>query len=85
MSGVAFVLTLFLYALLLAVIGRALLSWFPMRPGHPVQRALYQVTEPLLAPIRNLLPRTGMIDLSATVLIILIYIMITVVRQAANQ
>jgi YggT family protein len=41
-------------------------------PYHPLREALDRVVEPLLAPIRRLLPMTGPVDFSPMVLIILI-------------
>lgn len=41
------------------ILGRILLSWFPISPGGPVATAfsfLYSVTEPVLGPIRRALP-----------------------------
>lgn len=46
-------------------------SWIAP-PYHPVREALDRVVEPLLAPIRRLLPMTGSVDFSPMVLIILI-------------
>jgi uncharacterized protein YggT (Ycf19 family) len=39
------------------------------------------VTEPLLEPVRRIMPRTGIIDLSALIVIILLYVMISVVDR----
>jgi YggT family protein len=44
-------------------------SWF-LAPYHPIREALGRVVEPLLAPIRRVLPTTGPIDFSPMVLII---------------
>ncbi len=58
-----------------AMIGRVLVSWFnigPSSPFFPAVNVLYQVTEPILAPIRRVLPRFGMLDLSPMVALILI-------------
>ena len=41
-------------------------------PYHPLREALDRVVEPLVAPIRRLLPMTGPVDFSPMVLIILI-------------
>ncbi len=60
-------------ALILVVIVSVILSYF-MQPYHPVRRALDTIVEPLLAPIRRVVPLLGMIDLSPLVLIILIQI-----------
>jgi YggT family protein len=70
-------------AYVVVLIIRALLSWLPVRPGSPmipVQRALAVVTEPVLRPIRRLLPpvRAGgaAIDLSIMLVILLAQIVV---------
>jgi YggT family protein len=82
---VASLFTLFLWLLILAVFLRSLLSWFPISQDNEAARLLYRITEPLLEPVRRVLPRTGMIDFSGMVVIILLYVMIEVVRRAAAQ
>jgi YggT family protein len=55
------------------IIARILISWLPHNPGHPVTRFIYEVTEPLLAPIRRIMPRTSMpIDFSPIVAVLLL-------------
>lgn len=44
-------------------------------PFHPLRRWLDSLIEPMLDPIRRILPRTGMFDLSPIVLLILIQIL----------
>lgn len=83
-DSVAALFTVLIYAIILLVLARSLLSWFPLRPGNPVARFLYQATEPLLAPARNILPRTGMVDLSAMVVLLFLYIMLMVIDRAAS-
>jgi len=54
------------------IFGRIILSWFPVTPGGPVAQIsslLYSITEPVLGPIRNVLPSIGMFDLSPMVVI----------------
>jgi len=55
-----------------AIIARALLSWFNLKPTNPLIRVLYDVTEPILAPLRNIIPRIGMIDISPLVAMLLL-------------
>jgi YggT family protein len=82
---VALVFIIFLYLLIAAVIIRALLSWFPnVDPRGQLVRMLHNVTEPLLDPVRRIMPRTGFIDLSAMIVILVLYVMIEVVRRAAD-
>jgi YggT family protein len=64
-----------------AIILRIVLSWFPLRPGGFPARAnvvLVTLTDPVLAPLRRVLPRTGVIDLSPLVALLALEI---VVRQ----
>lgn len=49
-------------------------SWL-LNPYHPVREALDRIVEPLLAPIRRVLPSTGAIDFSPMALIILIAVL----------
>jgi YggT family protein len=55
-------LQLYSYVLL----ARALISWIPnLDPYHPAVQFLYSITEPVLEPIRKLVPPLGgMIDIS---------------------
>jgi YggT family protein len=59
----------------IAIIARALLSWFPnVNPRNPAVEFLVTITEPILAPIRSVMPRMGFIDLTPMVAIFLINI-----------
>jgi YggT family protein len=61
--------------LTLAIIIRAVLSWFPAsRTLAPVTNALDTVTEPLLTPIRRRLPMRGAFDLSPMIAVLLIWV-----------
>lgn len=59
--------------LTLLVLAQAIMSYF-VSPYHPVRQALDRLLDPLYAPIRRILPQTGMLDFSPLVLIILIQI-----------
>lgn len=64
-------LLLTLYSIILIL--RVLISWMRLDPyTNPIARFLYTVTEPLLEPIRSVLPPTGMMDFSPMVALILI-------------
>jgi len=82
---VAQLFSLFIWLLIIALILRSLLSWFPIDRNNQFARLLANITEPLLEPVRRIMPRTGMIDLSGMVVIILLYVMLEVVRIAADQ
>ena len=59
------------WLLILLVFITSILSFF-MSPYHPVREALDRLVNPMLAPIRRLLPAVGMMDFSPLILIILI-------------
>ena len=82
---VALLFTIILYGLIIAVIVRSLFSWFPISRDNEFARLLETITEPLLAPVRQLLPRTSMIDFSGMIVIIVLYVMISVVQMAASR
>jgi YggT family protein len=57
-----------------AIFIRVLLSWFPIDPRNPLVTLLFDVTEPILDPLRRVIPRLGMIDITPFVAIILIQV-----------
>lgn len=64
MAGLAGLVDLFFRLYTFLVIGRVLLSYARISPYHPVAEWIHRLTEPLLAPIRNMIPQTGMFDWS---------------------
>jgi YggT family protein len=60
--------------LYVALIGRVIISWLNVSPTNPIASVIYQVTEPILAPLRRVLPRVGMLDFSPMVAIFIIII-----------
>lgn len=75
MASLAYIIQVLVGVLTYAIIARVILSWFPMRPGNPVLVFLYTITEPILAPLRRILPPLGMIDLSPLVAIITLQVL----------
>ena len=67
-------------AILIAIFVRAILSWFPVNRDNPIISIIFQITDPILAPVRSIMPGRGIIDLSPMVTIILIVIMREVLR-----
>ena len=66
------------------VIAAALISWVSPDPYNPIVRFLRQVTEPVLAPVRRLLPpwKTGGLDLSPVIVLIAIQLVERVILPA---
>lgn len=65
----------------LILLARVLLSWFPdIDRSNPIVQFLYDVTEPVLRPIREMLPQTGMIDLSPLIVFLGISVLMQLLR-----
>jgi YggT family protein len=61
-----------LIALWLLVLGRMVMTWVDPAGRNQVSGFLIQTTEPILAPVRRLLPSTGMVDWSGFVVLIVL-------------
>jgi YggT family protein len=64
-----------------AIFFRAILSWFPGAQDNALGRILIQVTEPILAPLRRIVPRMGMMDITPMAAILVLF----VVQQGLAQ
>ncbi len=83
---IAQLLCFLLQAYLVVLFGRIVLSWFPISPGSglaSVYGVLYAVTEPVLGPLRRLIPPVGVggmgLDLSPLIIFMLITVLLGVV------
>jgi YggT family protein len=73
------ILSILIYAILI----RAVLSWFqsPHQQQNPLVSIIESITEPLLRPVRKILPPATMIDLSAFFVIIFLYCLQIILRS----
>jgi YggT family protein len=58
-----------------AVLARVLLSWVRVDPTHPAVQFLFDITEPLLRPIREMMPDMGMFDFSPIIALLLLNVL----------
>ncbi len=73
---------LLVYVLTTAIFLRAIFSWFvPPGSDNVIMRFLRDITEPILAPLRRVLPSMGMLDLSPFVAMILLQVMGSIVTS----
>ena len=66
-----------LQVFVIAIFVRIVLSWFSPEPGGAaaaVEGFLRTFTDPVLEPVRRVMPRTGMLDLSPLVVLLVIQI-----------
>lgn len=62
----------------LVLVARAITSFFPVTPGTAFAQivdVLFRLTEPILGPVRRIIPPLGMFDLSFLVVVIAIRIL----------
>lgn len=76
------ILVQLLNILMFALIGRALLSWVDPRQQWAISRVLADLTDPIIAPLRRVIPPIGMIDISFIVAILLIQVLQRLLIQA---
>lgn len=77
---------MFFEAVTLAIVVRALLSFFPnVPPDHPAARFLDTVTNPFVMPFRRLLPPMGGLDLSPLLAILVLNVLERVILGAAGN
>ncbi len=68
------------------IFARAILSWFRIgadSPIAPLQGVIYHITEPVLGPVRRIVPQIGMFDISIIVVLIGISVLRSVIAGMA--
>ncbi len=73
------------FAVWFLLIARVLMSWTNPTGGGGLTAFIYQATEPILAPIRRVLPPTGGIDWSPLVAMLLIGVVVRVLTQLTTR
>ncbi|TAJ17201.1 MAG: YggT family protein, partial [Dehalococcoidia bacterium] len=56
-----------------AIFARSILSWFPIDKNGPIFQVLAAVTDPILEPLRKVIPPIGMIDISPMVAMLALF------------
>lgn len=71
----------FIECLTWAIIARSLLSWFPVDQSSPLYQMLYRVTDPIIEPIKRVMPQNTMIDLSPMAAIFMMLALSQMIRM----
>ena len=79
-TALGFILYGFLSIYSLFILMRVIFSWGQVSYGNRVMRFLYHTTEPLLGPLRRMIPPLGWIDLSPFVAFLLIWLFQAAIR-----
>ena len=70
---------LILMILWLLVLGRVLMSWVDPMGRTQIGGFLIQATEPILAPVRRVMPQTGMFDFSSLIVLLVLGFLMRIV------
>jgi YggT family protein len=75
------VVNIICYALLIAIFVRIAFSWIGPDPRNRIFRLTYELTEPILAPVRRLLPMGPGLDFSPTIVIVILFLILGLVGR----
>jgi YggT family protein len=81
MGAIGSIIGLILNLFVLLLLARALLSYFPQLDySNPLVRLVYNLTEPVLKPVRNAVKIQGPVDWSPVIVVVAIYLLRTLLR-----
>ncbi len=75
MSPIIGIIQSLLVLLQILFIARFIAQLFDATGRNPITRTLIDITEPILAPVRRIMPSTGGIDFSPTVVLLLLFVL----------
>lgn len=76
------VIELILYAFLACLLIRAIFSWFEPYPRNQVHRITYDITEPVVGPVRRLVPPMGGFDIAFVIVFFGVSLVLQIVQRA---
>ena len=81
MSGLLFqIFNIIYYALIILIFARVILSWVRGGP-YELREWVFRLTEPILAPVRRLLPSSSGLDLSPMIVLLGLYVLRILLAQ----
>ena len=83
-TDLANLLLLILNIYTIILLGRAITSWFDPGFRSSIGKVLYDLTEPIIAPIRQVVPPVGMLDLSILVAFLILFILRQLIASAVS-
>ena len=75
------IVTILCQVLAIIIFVRAILSLFTTSPNSQVVLFLDRITEPILAPLRRIVPRLGMVDITPMIAIIILLLIASLLSQ----
>ena len=75
MTGFGSIIWILLNLYSIVILARVLMSWVNIDPYSPLARVIFDLTEPVLAPVRNMLPPAAGLDFSPIIVMVLLQIL----------
>lgn len=75
MAEFALIVEMIIQLYSLVILARVLMSWVNLDPYSPLARTIFNLTEPVLAPVRNLLPPAAGLDFSPIIVMVLLQVL----------
>ena len=79
MLTIAYLLRTILYIYLFIIIIQVIISWINPNAYNPITTIMYQISEPILKPIRQFIPSSGGLDFSPLVALIIINLLMILI------
>lgn len=83
MATLLFMMGYIIQFLAFAIFARAILTWFPIDRNGPIFQFLNSVTDPILEPLRRVIPPIGMIDITPMVAMLLLFFIASALLNSA--
>ncbi len=83
MFPLLFIVDHIINALIILIVVSSILSWFQPDPRNPVVRLVNAIVEPLLHPLRAVLPAMGPLDLSPMAAMAILWLLQNLLRGAS--
>lgn len=74
-------LNIIYWAFWILILARVILSFIRIDPYHPLVRLVYDLTEPILAPIRRILPPMSGLDFSPLIALLLLQLLFRLITE----
>ena len=68
--------------LIMIILIRIILSWFPHNPYNPLIKIIYQISNPILNPLQNIIPPIGGLDISPIIAIFIIQLIKNIILKS---
>ena len=75
------ILNIIYWAFWILILARVILSFIRIDPYHPIVRLVYDLTEPILAPIRRILPPMSGLDFSPLIALLLLQLLFRLITE----